>query len=96
MGERRRQHSGEFKAKVVIQALKGQKTVNEIAGLYGVHPVQVTQWKKQTLEELPRVFGERRAHTERAAEEEKARLYEQIGRVKMELDWVKKKAGLHD
>jgi putative transposase len=94
MAQRRRQHSGEFKAKVVIQALKGQKTVNEIAGVYGVHPVQVTQWKKQALEQLPQVFGERRVHSERAAAEEKARLYEQIGRLKMELEWVKKKAGL--
>jgi transposase-like protein len=94
MAQRRRHHSGEFKAKVVIQALKGHKTVNEIAGLYGIHPVQVTQWKKQALEQLAQVFGERRVHSERAAAEEKGQLYEQIGRLKMELDWVKKKAGL--
>jgi transposase-like protein len=58
---RRRQHSGEFKARVVVQALKGAKTVNEIASRYGVHPVQVAQWKRQALDELPHVFGDGRA-----------------------------------
>lgn len=93
---RRRQHSGEFKAKVVVQALKGAKTVNEIASTYGVHPVQVAQWKRQALDELPHVFGEGRARAVRDAEEERARLFEQIGRLKVELEWVKKKAGLLD
>ena len=90
---RRRQHSGEFKARVVVQALKGAKTVNEIASRYGVHPVQVAQWKKQALEELPQVFADRRGREARAAEEENSRLYEQVGRLKMELDWLKKKLG---
>ena len=93
---RRRQHSGEFKAKVVVQALKGAKTINEIASTYGVHPVQVAQWKRQALDELPHVFGDGRARAGRAAEEERARLFEQIGRLKVELEWVKKKAGLLD
>jgi putative transposase len=93
---RRRQHSGEFKAKVVVQALKGAKTVNEIASTYGVHPVQVAQWKRQALDELPHVFGDGRARSVRAAEDERTRLFEQIGRLKVELDWVKKKAGLLD
>jgi transposase-like protein len=93
---RRRQHSGEFKAKVVVQALKGAKTVNEIASMYGVHPVQVAQWKRQALDELPHVFGDGRARAVHDAEEERARLFEQIGRLKVELEWVKKKAGLLD
>lgn len=92
----RRQHSGEFKAKVVTQALKGAKTVNEIASRYGVHPVQVAQWKRQAIDELPHVFGDGRARGLREAEEERARLFEQIGRLKVELEWVKKKAGLLD
>ena len=92
----RRRHSGAFKARIVIEALKGQRTTNEIASRHGVHPVQVTQWKKQVLEGLPQVFGDIGVRAERMAEEEKARLYEQIGRLKMELDWVKKKAGLPD
>lgn len=93
---KRRQHSGEFKARVVVAALKGHKTVNEIASRYGIHPVQVSQWKKEALEELPSVFGQGRVRTEREAEEERSKLYEQIGRLKMELEWVKKKALLGD
>lgn len=89
----RKQYSGEFKARVVVQALKGRHTLNEIGSKYGVHPVQVAQWKKQALEELPQVFADRRGREARAAEEESSRLYEQVGRLKMELDWLKKKLG---
>jgi putative transposase len=77
----------------VLQALKGQHTLNEIASKYGVHPVQVAQWKKQALDELPHVFADRRAREVRAVEEEKSRLYEQVGRLKVELEWLKKKLG---
>jgi putative transposase len=89
----RRERTGQFKAKIVLEALKGHKTINEIASRYGVHPVQVTQWKKQVLEELPEVFADRRGRAVREAEDEKARLYEQIGRLKVELEWLKKKLG---
>ena len=89
----RKQYSGEFKAKVVLPALKGQHTLNEIASKYGVHPVQVAQWKKQALDELPPVFADHRARAVRAVEEEKSRLYEQVGRLKVELEWLKKKLG---
>jgi transposase-like protein len=89
----RRERTGQFKAKLVLEALKGHKTINEIASRYGVHPVQITQWKKQVLEELPAVFADRRGRAMREAEDEKARLYEQIGRLKVELDWLKKKLG---
>jgi putative transposase len=94
MGKQRNQYSGEFKAKVVLEVLKGQRTVNEIASRFGVHPVQIFQWKKQALEELPRVFADRGGQAERAAVQEKAQLFEQIGRLKMELEWLKKKVGL--
>jgi putative transposase len=87
----RRQRTGQFKAKIVLEALKGQKTINEIASRFGVHPVQLAQWKKQALEELPEVFADRRGRAAREAEEEKTRLYEEIGRMKVELDWLKKK-----
>jgi putative transposase len=89
----RKQYSGEFKARVVVQALKGQHTLNEIASKYGVHPVQVAQWKKQALDELPQVFADHRGREVRAVEEEKSRLYEQVGRLKVELEWLKKKLG---
>jgi len=89
----RRERTAQFKAKLVLEALKGHKTINEIASRFGVHPVQVTQWKKQVLEELPGVFADRRGRAMREAEDEKARLYEQIGRLKVELEWLKKKLG---
>jgi transposase-like protein len=96
MGRQRRQFSGEFKAKVALEAIKGQHTVREIASRYSVHPNVVTQWKRQALQELPVVFSDGRAHRERDDEQEKAELYEQIGRLKMELEWLKKKSGLPD
>jgi transposase-like protein len=96
MGKQRNQYSGEFKAKVVIEVLKGQRTANEIASRFGVHPVQVFQWKKQALAELPRVFADRRGQAERALAQEQAQLFEQIGRLKMELEWLKKKVGVGD
>ena len=89
----RKQYSGEFKARVVLQALKGQQTLNEIASKYSVHPVQVAQWKKQALDELPHVFADHRGRAVRAVEEEKSRLYEQVGRRKVELEWLKNKLG---
>lgn len=91
---KRKAYSTEFKVKVVLEALKGQRTINEICSHYGIHPNQVSQWKKQAIESLPDVFSPRRA---RAAEEDellKAELYQQIGQLKVELDWLKKKAGL--
>jgi len=89
----RRQHSGEFKAKVVLEALRGERTLNELAGQYGVHPVQITQWKKVVLEELPRLLSRRRGGKSKDEEALQAALYQQIGQLKVELDWLKKKVG---
>ena len=63
-----RQRTGQFKARVVLEALKGQKKLNEIASRFGVHPVQLAQWKKQAVEELPEVFADRRGRAMREAE----------------------------
>lgn len=90
----RRRHSAEFKAKVALEAIRGQRTSNEIASAYGVHPVQVAQWKKQALEELPQAFADRRTKAAQDEEALRAELYQQIGQLKVELDWMKKKAGL--
>ena len=92
--QQRKTYTTEFKVKVVLEAFKGQRTINEISSHYGIHPNQVNQWKKQAVESLPDVFSSRRA---RAAEDEEAlkgQLYQQIGQLKVELDWLKKKAGL--
>ena len=93
MGQYKR-HSAEFKAKVALEAIKGQRTLNEIAGEYGVHPGQIIQWKKQVLEEMPGLFAAKRSREAKAEEELKANLYQQIGQLKVELDWVKEKAGV--
>jgi transposase-like protein len=94
MPKQRKTYSGELKARIALEAIKGQRTINEIAGHYGVHPNQVMQWKKQALAELPHVFSERRTRISQEEETLKAQLYQQIGQLKVELDWLKKKAGL--
>jgi transposase-like protein len=94
MGKQRRHFTAGFKAKVALEAIKGQRTVQEIASTFEVHPNQVTQWKRQALEQLPAVFSMERARSERVDEELKDELYQQIGRLQMELAWLKKKSGL--
>lgn|SRR5512146_969657 len=87
----RRRHSSEFKARVALEALKGQKTLNELAAEFGVHPVQIAQWKRQAQEGLTSVFASppsRQGNTDQALIEQ---LYQQIGQLKVELDWLRKK-----
>jgi len=91
--ERKRYDAG-LKAKVAVEAIKGQRTINEIASAYGIHPHQVTQWKKQALEQLPEIFSNGRARRQQADEELRDQLYQQIGQLKVELDWLKNKSGL--
>ena len=94
MKNKRRNHSAAFKAKVALAAVKGDKTIAELAGEYEVHPNQITQWKRQLLECLPEVFSRRRQHEQQDQEALTAELYQQIGQLKVELDWLKKKSGL--
>jgi transposase-like protein len=96
MGKQRRQHNEQFKFEVGLEAAKGQRTVNEIAGAYQVHPNQVSSWKKKLLEEGAEVYSRRREGDRLAAARQEAELYEQIGRLKMELEWLKKKAARFD
>jgi putative transposase len=96
MARTRRRFTADFKAKVALEAVKGQKTVAELAGEYEVHTNQISQWKKQLLESLPEVFGRRREQDAAKQQELTDRLYQQIGQLKVELDWLKKKSGLHD
>ena len=90
MGNIRKRHSGAFKAKVALEALKAEKTISEISSEYGVHPNQVRQWKKQLLKELPSIFADRKKKKALDREELEAELYRQIGQLKVELDWLKK------
>ncbi len=93
---RRRQHSAEFKAKVAVAAIRGDRTLSELASTFGVHPVQITQWKKQALAELPQVFAKRRDREAADQEALQAALYQEIGQLKVELDWLKRKHQLVD
>src|SRR5262245_2206498 len=89
MAGKRKQHAAAFKAQVALAALKGDKTVNELASQYGVHPTLIHAWKKQLLAGADQVFSNGKAATA-DAEAAKAELFEQIGRLKMELEWLKK------
>jgi putative transposase len=92
MGRKRRQFSSQFKFTVALEATKGLKTINQIAGEYNVHPNQVSTWKRQLLTEGPAVFGNGHANALHEQDVRETELYEQIGRLKMELEWLKKKA----
>jgi transposase-like protein len=89
----RRAHSPELKAKVGLEALRGVKTINEIAQEFGVHPVQVSQWKKAIQEQAQSLFEGKRGPKPPAEHKEPERLYSEIGKLKMELDWLKKSLG---
>jgi transposase-like protein len=81
-----------FKAKVAIEAIKGEKTINEIASIYEVHPTQIRQWKKQALEKLPDAMADGRgklARDSKPVDEEK--LHQKIGQQSVEIDFLKKK-----
>ena len=92
MAGKRKQHTAAFKAQVALAALKGDKTVNELASQFRVHPTLIHGWKKQLLTGADQVFSNGVKAGAGDAEAEKAELFEQIGRLKMELEWVKKKA----
>ena len=93
MMTQRRRHSADFKARMAVEALKGQRTANEIASEYGVHPTQLSEWKKQAVDGLATVFATQRTKRLQDSETVMARLYQEIGQLKVELDWLKKKSG---
>ena len=95
MSESKRKHfSGDFKAKVALEALRGIETVNEIGQEFGVHPTQVGLWKKELQEHASSLFDTRRGPKPADPSASPERLYSEIGRLKMELDWLKKKSGI--
>ena len=91
MAGKRKSHSAAFKAQVALAAPRGDKTVNEVAAQFGVHPTLIHDWKKKLLAGAEAVFASG-AKTTGPPEDKTAELYEQIGRLKVELDWVKKKS----
>ncbi len=86
----RKTYDAAFKAKVAFEAAKGDKTIAQLASEYSVHPNQIRLWRKHLIEQLPELFSSRRPLREKAQEEIETELYEHIGRLKMELEWLKK------
>jgi transposase-like protein len=92
----RKQYSPRFKAKVAVEAIRGERTLSQLASQYHVHPIQVGQWRKTALEQMADLFVNGRKRKRGDGDVEKDALYEEIGRLKVELDWLKKKVGLLD
>jgi len=92
MGKKRRTFTDKFKAKVALDAVKSIKSLTELATEYQVHPNQISKWKKQLLENAPALFSGGRDKSDRTEEELTAPLYEEIGRLKMDIKWLEKKS----
>jgi transposase-like protein len=90
MGKKRKRHSKAFKAKVALAAIRGDKTQAELASQFGVHAMQISTWKRQALDGLVEIFGDGRL-AQKKSEADSAQLFEQIGRLTMELEWLQKK-----
>ena len=88
MAAKRKKHTDEFKAKVALEAIKGIRTTGQLSSVFGVHPTQITHWKRQLMEGASKIFGEA---GEKSEEELTGPLYEQIGRLQVEVGWLKKK-----
>ena len=90
----RKSYDSRLKVQVALEALKNQRTIAQIASEYGVHPNMVTQWKQRLLNELPHIFNNKHQKNKQDNETLQAELYRQIGQLKVELDWLKKKSGV--
>jgi putative transposase len=94
MPGKRKQYNAQYKFETALEAARGLKTINQLASEKGLHPNQVSQWKRQLLEEGASIFSNGSAHQQREAAKLEADLYEQIGRLKVELEWIKTTARL--
>ena len=92
MTKKRKRYSAQFKFQVALEAVKGLKTVNQLASEHELHPNQISQWKRQLLEDGTNVFARNGSQDQQEQAAIQSELYEQIGRLKMELEWLKKKA----
>ena len=91
MTKTRKRYNSEFKAKVALEAVKEQKTLAELSNQFQLHPNQISQWKKQLLDEAQRIFSIKSINSQRKQQQLEAQLYQQIGQLTVELDWLKKK-----
>jgi transposase len=92
MANIRKRHTAEFKSKVAIEAIRGQKTSNELTAKYGVHATQINSWKKQALAAIPEVFSRKQGRAQETQQAETDELHRQIGQLIAERDWLKKKS----
>jgi transposase-like protein len=92
----RKQHSPQFKARVAIEAIRGEKTLSQLGSQFKLHPIQIAKWRKLALEQMPELFVDGRRRKGPGADAESDTLYQEIGRLKVELDWLKKKVGVLD
>jgi len=88
-----RKFSADFKTKVALEAIRGLKTLNEISSEYEVHPNQVSKWKKQLLTQAPQIFKDQRSSIGNQEDKKVEKLYQEIGQLQVELNWLKKKTG---
>ncbi len=91
MTKKRRRHSDEFKARVALEAVKGVKTLSELSATYGIHSSVIAQWKRHLVDGSAEVFSRKNGLKGKSEEELTSPLYEEIGRLKMEVNWLKKK-----
>jgi putative transposase len=91
MGQKRKKHSDDFKARVALEAVRGVRTLSELSSAHGVHPTVIAHWKRQLVDGAATVFSRAVGNGLRTEEEITAPLYEEIGRLKVEVDWLKKK-----
>jgi transposase len=91
MKKQRRKHAAEFKARVALEAIRGLKTVSEIAAEYEIHPVMVSNWKKEMLTNLPELFDDKKAKTDKQSDRETEQLQRKIGQLTMEVEFLEKK-----
>ena len=90
----RKTHDAALKAKIALEAMKGDKTIAQLSGQFAVYPNQISKWKKELLERLPEIFSSKWRKEHKTDEELVEELYKQIGQLKVELDWLKKKSQL--
>jgi transposase-like protein len=90
----RKTHNASIKARVAIEAIKGDKTINELAGIYGVHPNQIAQWKKKMLDSSADLFSRKGNHQLKKMGQEREALHRRIGELAMEVEYLKKKLGI--
>jgi len=91
--KKRKNYSDNLKARVALDAIKGQKTSNELASEYGIHPNQIGQWKKKLIDGSSEIFSRGKNREAESHEAERDRLYQQIGKLQVEVDWLKKTVG---